>query len=94
MQYSVNLDKNEKNYILKLYFDLTRNHYAVGAPKGKDAKGTVYICHKCFTSDHISSRDITIRGGKTVSYGARFGQTLAAVNVDGQNNRNDELVVG
>ena len=68
-----------------------RSHYAVGAPKGKKAQGAVYICHRCFTRNHDTSKDIVIKGGG-VSYGSRFGQALAAVNITGKGA--DELVVG
>ena len=72
-----------------------RSHYAVGAPKGKAAQGTVYICHSCFTGNHNNAKDIVIKGGESnppMSYGSRFGQALAAVNIDGRGV--DELVVG
>ena len=72
-----------------------RSHYAVGAPKGKAAQGAVYICHSCFTSDHNDAKDIVIKGGESnppMSYGSRFGQALAAVDIDGRGA--DELVVG
>ena len=70
---------------------MNRSDYAVGAPKGEKAQGTVYICHRCFTRNHDKSKDIVIKGGG-VSYGSRFGQALAAVNID--NKVRDELVVG
>ena len=71
-----------------------RSHYAVGAPKGVKAQGTVYICHSCFTEDHDENKDIVIKGdtNSPVSYGSRFGQALAAVNINGRGG--DELVVG
>ena len=75
-----------------------RSHYAVGAPKGEKAQGTVYICHSCFTGNHDKNKDIVIKGdtnsplNSPVSYGSRFGQALAAVNIDGRGG--DELVVG
>ena len=58
------------------------------------AQGTVYICHSCFTEDHDKNKDIVIKGdtNSPVSYGSRFGQALAAVNID--NRGGDELVVG
>ena len=78
--------------ILSTYFN--RSHYAVGAPKGVKAQGTVYICHSCFTEDHDKDKDIVIKGdtNSPVSYGSRFGQALAAVNID--NSGGDELVIG
>ena len=81
-----------------MYTYFNRSHYAVGAPKGKKAQGTVYICHSCFTRDHDRNKDIVIKGdpnsppNSPVSYGSRFGQALAAVNIDGKGG--DELVVG
>ena len=72
-----------------------RSHYAVGAPKGEKAQGTVHICHSCFTGDHDKNKDIVIKGVDSkppLSYGSRFGQALAAVNIDGKGA--DELVVG
>lgn len=72
-----------------------RSHYAVGAPKGEKAQGAVYICHSCFTGNHDKNKDIVIKGGNSnppMSYGSRFGQALAAVNIDGRGA--DELVVG
>ena len=82
--------------ILSTYFN--RSHYAVGAPKGKKAQGSVYICHSCFTRNHDEKKDIVIKGAdskppdQTTTYGSRFGQALAAVNIDGKGV--DELVVG
>ena len=78
--------------IVSTYFN--RSHYAVGAPKGVKAQGTVYICYNCFTEDHDKNKDIVIKGdiNSPVSFGSRFGQALAAVNID--NGDGDELVVG
>ena len=42
------------------YFN--RSDYAVGAPKGEKAQGMVYICHRCFASDHNNNLDIKITG--------------------------------
>ena len=70
-----------------------RSHYAVGSPKSKNGRGAVYICHSCFTKEHDQHKDLAIEGDKnTLSFGSRFGQALAAVNLDGKNG--DELVVG
>merc|ERR1712172_145833 len=84
-------------------YDIVRSHYAVGAPKDKIGYGAVYICHSCFTNEHDSKKDLTITGALTggsisktpLSFGSRFGQALAAVNIDGQDgDGRDELVVG
>ena len=82
--------------MVKNIFHHFRSHYAVGAPKSKNALGVVYICHSCFTEEHDSSKDLTIEGDEdSLSFGSRFGQALAAVNIDGQDgNGRDELVVG
>ena len=75
-----------------------RSHYAVGAPKYRYGLGAVYICHRCFTKDHDENQDMLIECSGTLghenfcSFGSRFGQAVAAVNIDGNNG--DELVVG
>ena len=77
----------------KLFSDNLRSHYAVGSPKSSNGRGAVYICHSCFTDEHNPQKDLAIEGDKnTLSFGSRFGQALAAVNLDGKDG--DELVVG
>ena len=75
-----------------------RSHYAVGAPKNNMGLGAVYICHSCFTSDHDNTKNMKIECSvkpedeNFCSFGSRFGQAIASVNIDGRNG--DELVVG
>ena len=75
-----------------------RSHYAVGAPKNNAGLGAVYICHSCFTEDHDNTKNMIIKcseklGDKNFcSFGSRFGEVIAAVDIDGRNG--DELVVG
>jgi hypothetical protein len=75
-----------------------RSHYAVGAPKNNMGLGAVYICHSCFTEDHEEAKNMKIECSEKLddenfcSFGSRFGQAVAAVDIDGRNG--DELVVG
>ena len=75
-----------------------RSHYAVGAPKNNLGLGAVYICHSCFTDKHDKTKNMKIECSEKLedenfcSFGSRFGQAVAAVDIDGRNG--DELVVG
>ena len=75
-----------------------RSHYAVGAPKNNAGLGAVYICHSCFTEDHDNTKNMVIKCSQKLEdenfcpFGSRFGQAIAAVNIDGRDE--DELVVG
>ena len=60
--------------------------------------GAVYICHSCFTEDHDKTKNMKIECSDKLddenfcSFGSRFGQAVAAVDIDNRNG--DELVVG
>ena len=75
-----------------------RSHYAVGAPKNNLGRGAVYICHSCFDEDHEKAKNMKIECSENLedenfcSFGSRFGQAVAAVNID--DSKGDELVVG
>ena len=64
--------------------------------------GAVYICHNCFSEHHIdNSKDMLIAcsgepgNDNFCSFGSRFGQAIAAVDIDGLGGEDgDELVVG
>ena len=76
-----------------------RSHYAVGAPKNNLGRGAVYICHSCFDGDHDKTKNMKIECSENLedenfcSFGSRFGQAVAAVNIDNSKGK-DELVVG
>lgn len=64
-------------------------HFAIGAPKAVSLFGRVYICFHCFSSAPLRKFDLTLEGHQ---FGARFGQAIAAVDIDGDGY--DDLVVG
>ena len=89
----------ENKFLLSISkFLFFRSHYAVGAPKNSFGLGAVYICHSCFTEDHDNTKNMVIKCSQKLEdenfcpFGSRFGQAIAAVNIDGRDE--DELVVG
>ena len=78
--------------------DNKSTHYAIGAPKANILNGSVYICYKCFDNDRYednklaktaSQYDFKIKG---IQVGARFGDALAAADINGDGI--DDLIVG
>ncbi len=68
-------------------------HYAVGAPKADRLRGRVYLCRDCFGGGGgIGRVDSGVQEVQGEQFGSRFGQALAAVDVNGDGF--DDLVVG
>ena len=75
-------------------------HFAIGSPKSDNMYGRVYICYNCFYSMgrpiRAHPKDMVIKHDKADSLmwqkGARFGETLAAVDINGDGI--DDLIAG
>ena len=87
------------------FFPTAKNfdHYAIGAPKANELQGRVYICYKCFHQtrydqyENVQAKfqksDVIVQLDPQESQtGARFGETLAAADIDGDGV--DDLIVG
>ena len=80
----------------------SKTDYALGAPKANKLRGRIYICPNCFgdltTRSQFGEEQKVIFANRNnirldgTQFGARFGQTLAAVDINGDGF--DDLVVG